>query len=405
MRYETSIESHSTETQISNGGLALLDPPRPQNRTFSFLDEKQKRCLTALEQLGTTLVTDFSSMAESIFDIIRQSVPFDSASLIRHDSDSLQVTHFHSDRPSINPSSLHAEIPTLQQLKTQRLISVRGSDLDKYGIKRTPSNGSSISQSTEFPFSLTTACIDPEGNHTGLVILQRSGSGTDFSGEERSFLGKVSFRVGALLLKTPLPLPDPEPSELLALVGQRASPGVIVMGRNGEILFINGRAEEIINREGRGIFSKVEKGLLTRQLHQITSQLFSPDRVEENRKKASPSALISLCGVTYLLRGVALEGTGREGTPGMILIEPVQERVQIDSESPSVADNLGFTRQEKAIAKLISRGLTNKEIASALGIGVYTVKDHVKNILKKVKATTRAGIVAKVITQKSIQSA
>jgi DNA-binding NarL/FixJ family response regulator len=34
-------------------------------------------------------------------------------------------------------------------------------------------------------------------------------------------------------------------------------------------------------------------------------------------------------------------------------------------------------------------GLSNKEIGRALGISVDTVKEHVQNILRKVKATDR----------------
>lgn len=49
-----------------------------------------------------------------------------------------------------------------------------------------------------------------------------------------------------------------------------------------------------------------------------------------------------------------------------------------------------LTRREHAIVKLIDDGLSNKEIASRLGIALPTVKNHVHHILEKLHAARRA---------------
>lgn len=44
--------------------------------------------------------------------------------------------------------------------------------------------------------------------------------------------------------------------------------------------------------------------------------------------------------------------------------------------------------------KLICDGLTNKEISERLFISEYTVKDHIKNIMEKMGASSRGEIIA-----------
>jgi two-component system, NarL family, nitrate/nitrite response regulator NarL len=52
-------------------------------------------------------------------------------------------------------------------------------------------------------------------------------------------------------------------------------------------------------------------------------------------------------------------------------------------------DARALTRREREIVRLIGRGLSNKEIASSLRIEVPTVKNHVHNILEKLRVGRR----------------
>jgi DNA-binding CsgD family transcriptional regulator len=54
-----------------------------------------------------------------------------------------------------------------------------------------------------------------------------------------------------------------------------------------------------------------------------------------------------------------------------------------------------LTARERDVATLILQGLSSAAIASALGIGVHTVKDHVKAILQKTGAPSRAQLIAR----------
>ena len=73
-----------------------------------------------------------------------------------------------------------------------------------------------------------------------------------------------------------------------------------------------------------------------------------------------------------LLRRVAMLAAGRAGLPLAVL-----------------------TGREREILRLIDRGLSNKEIARDLGIEVATVKNHVHNILEKLKVHRRGEAAAR----------
>jgi DNA-binding CsgD family transcriptional regulator len=78
--------------------------------------------------------------------------------------------------------------------------------------------------------------------------------------------------------------------------------------------------------------------------------------------------------------GQLATNTGEWSTPG-------------DGDNPAVADAL--TARELEVLRLLARGQTNLEIAGALVVREGTVKYHVKNILRKLGATSRADAVSR----------
>lgn len=58
-----------------------------------------------------------------------------------------------------------------------------------------------------------------------------------------------------------------------------------------------------------------------------------------------------------------------------------------------------LTPREIQVLQLLSKGLANKEIADALNISEHTVKDHLKNILAKLRVADRTQAVTKAITR------
>jgi two-component system, NarL family, response regulator DevR len=56
---------------------------------------------------------------------------------------------------------------------------------------------------------------------------------------------------------------------------------------------------------------------------------------------------------------------------------------------PRINLELGLTRRQQQLIPLISQGLTNKEIASRLGISEQTVKNHVHGIMRRIGVNDR----------------
>jgi DNA-binding NarL/FixJ family response regulator len=72
------------------------------------------------------------------------------------------------------------------------------------------------------------------------------------------------------------------------------------------------------------------------------------------------------------------------------------EQVASQNSRPAslvIKHNLGLTRREQQLIQMISRGLTNKEIALQLNLSEQTVKNHVHRMLRKLGATDRFGAV------------
>jgi ATP/maltotriose-dependent transcriptional regulator MalT len=69
-------------------------------------------------------------------------------------------------------------------------------------------------------------------------------------------------------------------------------------------------------------------------------------------------------------------------------------RVASLAGGPAPEAGPALTRREREIVCLIGKGLSNKEIADSLRIELPTVKNHVHNILEKLRVHRRADAVA-----------
>ncbi len=70
-------------------------------------------------------------------------------------------------------------------------------------------------------------------------------------------------------------------------------------------------------------------------------------------------------------------------------------------EPPQNTPQFELTRREREIAALVARGLSSRQVASALMISERTVDNHVANILKKLGLHSRHEIHARLEEQQS----
>lgn len=75
------------------------------------------------------------------------------------------------------------------------------------------------------------------------------------------------------------------------------------------------------------------------------------------------------------------------------------EVTRVLAAGPAARDRalMTLTARELEIADLVAEGRTNAEIASQVGLSVFTVKNHVSNVLSKLQAQTRTEAAAMVL--------
>jgi DNA-binding NarL/FixJ family response regulator len=76
----------------------------------------------------------------------------------------------------------------------------------------------------------------------------------------------------------------------------------------------------------------------------------------------------------------------------LALFEQVS-KPRVQSNHFVMKHNLGLTRREQQLVHMISRGQTNKEIASELNLSEQTIKNHVHRMLRKLGAGNRLAAV------------
>lgn len=162
------------------------------------------------------------------------------------------------------------------------------------------------------------------------------------------------------------------------------STGLIVVDRNGECLYINSIAQQLLcypkSLSSGGNFSAT----IQQQIRSLVLPLCN---------KSATGTLI-FGRRTYLYRTLVLETNhAREGGTTAIVLE---RRSRRNENIRRVCERYKLTPRERQAFILLTEGLTSKEIAQRMNISAHTVKGFVHLIMLKLGVTTRAGIVGKI---------
>jgi len=158
--------------------------------------------------------------------------------------------------------------------------------------------------------------------------------------------------------------------------GQPLRLGIAVVDPSGQALYLNDEARQLL--AGRAeVLPELLRG------------------IEQGR--ANGNGLAELIGEEHhekvSLRALAVEQAENPASKAtVLLIEPMAKIVSppLGSSSP-----YRLTRREQEVISYLAKGYSNKEIAQALSIGLYTVKDHLKSIMKKMEVKNRLGVLLK----------
>ncbi len=182
-------------------------------------------------------------------------------------------------------------------------------------------------------------------------------------------------------------------TNLSEIIRERSTPGILIFDRSGLLLYSNSQASEMLAA------MHTEEGSSVSAAEEIFS-LCAPNGAAADTPEGKGwvergyPILTAAGGLRCSLRSFLIDDHGK-GNPEshlLVLIEKVVEQRRVDTER--ARREFSLTRREGEVVGLICRGFTNREISENMFISEYTVKVHIRNIMKKMKAGTRNEIFA-----------
>jgi DNA-binding CsgD family transcriptional regulator len=180
---------------------------------------------------------------------------------------------------------------------------------------------------------------------------------------------------------------------------QRSGPGILVLTATFQLLYMDRRAQELcgqINQEQNG---KVDNGVLPKAVVELGAEILQILQVRTGAKDWEQFQVRRTTGDPkrpVILRGFGLPDRGGIQKSRIFIMMEGSGRWQ-ETGLKQAMELFNLTDREQAVVQNLSRGWTNKEIATELRITEQTVKEHIKHIMQKTRTSTRTGILAQVL--------
>jgi DNA-binding CsgD family transcriptional regulator len=176
---------------------------------------------------------------------------------------------------------------------------------------------------------------------------------------------------------------------LSEIIKMRSAPGILIFDLEGRLLYVNDAALDIM--------PDPQESQILEEIRKICDCLKSGrdcDGPEVLPGHQAQSVLDLGPGGYFSLRAFFIGNHGGHEDPThiMALIEGITKKHCINFEKART--DFMLTKRELEVLGLICEGLANRDISERLFISEYTVKDHIKNIMKKMGVGSRNEIMA-----------
>jgi DNA-binding CsgD family transcriptional regulator len=175
--------------------------------------------------------------------------------------------------------------------------------------------------------------------------------------------------------------------DLAKIINQRAIPGTLIFDLDNRLLFINNEALALLPENYSDI---------PREIFFLCERIKGKTPPEDLSKIPYQNGIVlqNETGFRYSARAFLISRRMAEGEVShiMVLLERVVERRTIHFSE--VAERYQLSKREIEVVRMICEGCTNREIGKKLYISEHTVKDHIKNIMRKMEVASRNELVA-----------
>jgi DNA-binding CsgD family transcriptional regulator len=175
--------------------------------------------------------------------------------------------------------------------------------------------------------------------------------------------------------------------------------GVMLFNSAGQLLFMNNEAQNYIRQLQS--FTAKENGtcLIPEDIHAVVRELITRILQCDHPKDCETIQVERIClGLEQrlLLRGLCVPDEPLvRNSRLLIIMEKLNQK--LECLDVNIQQRYHLTEREQMVIIYLMLGFTNKEIANRLNLSEYTVKEHLKRIMKKTKTTTRTGLLARMI--------
>jgi DNA-binding CsgD family transcriptional regulator len=192
------------------------------------------------------------------------------------------------------------------------------------------------------------------------------------------------------------------PADPVAILKKRRLPAIAVLNDALEVVWLSGDAAALMALPGEVPQGESEPGTartLGDVAREVAGRLLGQPLDSIDFEAVEADVVAPEDGPVYGLRAAYLVSadTGPGAAPMVIVhIDTVALEREIDFDA--VRRRYGISRREQDVLRLLYFGKGNREIGELLFISEYTVKDHLKAIMAKMEASSRAEVLYKLAT-------
>lgn len=222
------------------------------------------------------------------------------------------------------------------------------------------------------------AYFPDQGRALGHLLLARAPRAARYGEKESQGLRTVVDVLGSALART---------RAMCELRHRAAALDYRLQANSGGFVLFDGWGRPIDSDEAGERAAAACGGALLDAVRRIAASI--PMGTTRSTESKSTNNSLEIHGQKVRLFGRALSGRLRVWC---FFAAPALQSVPL--ATIHVPANVSFTAREREVLVLLAKGLDNQSLAKELGIGLYTTKDHLKAIFRKLNVRTRAEAVA-----------